>query len=130
MNGNLQNEDPEPLPSSAAASELCELLGMPPLPPLVPGRWVPLLQAPPPPSYTSLPEVPLSRVGCCRLGGAGWRPCLGTGAGWLIVSPREHARFRRAAGEGKGWPASEELPKAEGWVSGSSSSAEGSWGLF
>lgn len=35
-------------------------------------------------------------------------------AGWLILALQEHTRFLRAAGEGKGWQASEELPKAQG----------------
>lgn len=52
-------------------------------------------------------------------------------AGWLILALQEHTRFLRAGGEGKGWQASEELPKAQGWVLGSSNSVkEGSWGLF
>lgn len=52
-------------------------------------------------------------------------------AGWLILALQEHMHFRRAAGEGKGWQASEELPKAQGWVLGSSDSTEeGSYGLF
>lgn len=52
-------------------------------------------------------------------------------AGWLILALQEHTHFLRAAGEGKGWQASQELPKAQAWVLGSSSSAEeGSWGLF
>lgn len=40
-------------------------------------------------------------------------------AGWLILALQEHTHFLRAAEEGKGWQASKELPKAQGWVLGS-----------